>query len=685
MFNFITGNENGSLVYGAYVLPSIKYGGGNGTLTVPQYHPITYAHDPNGNLTSVTDSRGTTTYTYDSLNRLVTETEPDGTASGSSQTLTYGHDPDGNRTSLTVADSAYGQAVWSDQITYTYDSAGQLTKEADASGTTSFQYNSVGERTSMSQPGDTVTTYGYDADGQLTSEEIAYGGGTRAQYDYTYDADGNRLAETTPQGTQQYAYDALGRLTSATNPGGSTQGYTYDADGNRVSLSVGSQTTTYDYNADSELTSATDVSGTTTYSYDQDGNQTGVSGPTGTSTYQYNGLNQMTEADMPGGTVVQQGYNGTGQLAWSNSAVNGTVTSSVYYVYDGPYVIGTFGSDGDPQSFYLRDPGGLALSTLQQGTSGQAAYYYSTDALGSVVGLSDPNGAVDGSYAYDAFGNLISSTGPGGTGSPPTWQDLLYAGEYYNQDLGLYALGQRLYDPTVGRFTTADTYPGTLTDPGSENGYVYVEDDPILWVDPTGMHFCAGSIAQQARFGNINFCPVNGSPQELEGWAIGVAGAGGLAVGGDALWTLLVGDGAYQEEIEEAENASEGAVEAEGVVGRFGPTNPGPLPEDVANTFRSGTYTEETTQTQTTLYRAYGGQAGELARYWTRIRPSGPLQAIIDSALNPIWGNTATKVATIEVPEGTTIYEGVAAGQGGLAGGGNQVYIPVVDPLWLVR
>ncbi len=219
----------------------------------------------------------------------------------------------------------------------------------------------------MSQPGDTVTTYGYDADGQLTSEEIAYGGGTQAQYSYTYDADGNRLSETTPQGTQQYAYDALGRLTSVTNPGGSTQGYTYDADGNRVSLSAGGQTTTYAYNADSELTSATDGSGTSTYSYDQDGNQTGVSGPAGTSTYQYNGLDQMTEADLPGGTVVDQGYDGLGHLAWSDTSENGTVTAAVYYLYDGSYVIGTFGSDGDLQSFYLRDPGGSSALHVAAG------------------------------------------------------------------------------------------------------------------------------------------------------------------------------------------------------------------------------------------------------------------------------------------------------------------------------
>ena len=138
------------------------------------------------------------------------------------------------------------------------------------------------------------------------------------------------------------------------------------------------------------------------------------------------------------------------------------------------------------QSFYLRDPGGLALSTLRQGTGGPTAYYYGTDALGSVVSLSDRSGAVTATYGYDAFGNVISGAGTGGGGGPPAWQHLLYAGEYYNADLGLYPLGQRLYDPAAGRFTTADSWPGTLGDPGSQDGYVYVEDNPLGYTDPTG-------------------------------------------------------------------------------------------------------------------------------------------------------------------------------------------------------
>jgi hypothetical protein len=118
---------------------------------------------------------------------------------------------------------------------------------------------------------------------------------------------------------------------------------------------------------------------------------------------------------------------------------------------------------------------------------------------------------------------------------------------------------------------------------------------------------------------------------------------------------------------------------------RFGPLNRGPLPDKVADTFRSGSYTGTTISETTTLYRVHGGTAGELGQFWTRTPPAGPLQSQIDLALNPAWGNTATQVTTIRVPAGTTIFEGFAAGQGGLVGGGSQVVIPNVNPAWIVR
>jgi hypothetical protein len=91
-----------------------------------------------------------------------------------------------------------------------------------------------------------------------------------------------------------------------------------------------------------------------------------------------------------------------------------------------------------------------------------------------------------------------------------------------------------------------------------------------------------------------------------------------------------------------------------------------------------------------TFYRVYGGKALEIAGYWTRTLPAGPLQSIIDSALLSTWGNSADHVTKIIVPSGTKFYEGYAATQetelgGSILGGGNQVYIPNVHPSWIAK
>ncbi|MHB1530021.1 MAG: filamentous hemagglutinin [Acidiferrobacteraceae bacterium] len=127
--------------------------------------------------------------------------------------------------------------------------------------------------------------------------------------------------------------------------------------------------------------------------------------------------------------------------------------------------------------------------------------------------------------------------------------------------------------------------------------------------------------------------------------------------------------------------AAEGAADT---VVHFGPHMEGPLPESISSTFRGGSYAQVTLGSDTTLYRVYGGSAPEIGLFWSRTAPAGPLQSEIDLALNPSWGNTAQNVATIRVPAGTTIYDGFAAPQGSLLGGGSQVYIPKVNTGWVV-
>jgi len=80
----------------------------------------------------------------------------------------------------------------------------------------------------------------------------------------------------------------------------------------------------------------------------------------------------------------------------------------------------------------------------------------------------------------------------------------------------------------------------------------------------------------------------------------------------------------------------------EETVVKHGPLNPGSLADDVVGTFRSGTYDAVTSGNPTTLYRVYSDPARQLGPYWTRTRPQGPVQSIVDSALDPAWGNRAT-------------------------------------------
>jgi len=86
------------------------------------------------------------------------------------------------------------------------------------------------------------------------------------------------------------------------------------------------------------------------------------------------------------------------------------------------------------------------------------------------------------------------------------------------------------------------------------------------------------------------------------------------------------------------------------------------------------------------LYRVQGKafEGGDkLGRFWTRDKPAGPVQAIIDSALDPTWGNSGTHWIRIEVPVGTTLHEGVAAAQRGIVGGGNQIVIEQIPSGWI--
>ena len=103
------------------------------------------------------------------------------------------------------------------------------------------------------------------------------------------------------------------------------------------------------------------------------------------------------------------------------------------------------------------------------------SFYYTTDALGSIILLTDSTQAKAATYTYDSWGNA-TSTGAQAANNP--WQ---YAGGYYESSTNRVKMGARYYNPYRGRFTQ--------TDPSGQeaNRYAYVQCNPINATDPTGL------------------------------------------------------------------------------------------------------------------------------------------------------------------------------------------------------
>jgi RHS repeat-associated protein len=109
----------------------------------------------------------------------------------------------------------------------------------------------------------------------------------------------------------------------------------------------------------------------------------------------------------------------------------------------------------------------------------QAISYNVYDGHGSVRALTDTTGAVTDTYDYDAFGNLIHSTGS-------TPNNYLYSGEQFDPDLHLYYNRARYLNVSAGRFWSTDLYEGSSSSPASLHKYLYANDEPVDRNDPSG-------------------------------------------------------------------------------------------------------------------------------------------------------------------------------------------------------
>ena len=98
---------------------------------------------------------------------------------------------------------------------------------------------------------------------------------------------------------------------------------------------------------------------------------------------------------------------------------------------------------------FIYDNQGLpfALNYSTNNGSSFTTYYYVLNLQGDVVKLVDGSGTSVASYAYDAWGDILSSSGSKAEINP-----LRYRGYYYDTETGFYYVSSRYYDPEVGRW-----------------------------------------------------------------------------------------------------------------------------------------------------------------------------------------------------------------------------------------
>ena len=385
---------------------------------------LNYTYDLAGNVASIYSSSlngASMAYTYDTLNRL--STVVDNNLPAGSNTTIYAYDTASNLVTVTYPNKL--------QSTIQYDSLNRLTslntatQNSSAVAGYSYTLGATGSRIGATEQTGRTLTWNYDGIYRLTSEAVSQDpSGGNGEVDYTLDPVGNRTsANSSLPGVQSVTLNSF-NLDDWLSP------ETYDANGN--TLTTGGKTFAYD--SENHLVSMN--GGAVTMIYDAFGNR--VSKTVGNVTTKY---------------LVEDDVNPTGLPQVFEESVNGVLQRTY-----------TYGLQRISENQQIRERGRPAstATTARKRTP-----------------VDQPAGGVTDTYDYDAFGNLLNSTGP-------TPNNYLYRGEQYDSDLGLYYLRARYYNPATGRFMSRDLLGGKTFAPKSLHKYLYASGDPVNRIDPRG-------------------------------------------------------------------------------------------------------------------------------------------------------------------------------------------------------
>ncbi len=402
-------------------------------------------------------------------------------------------------------DTTYDRAGRIDKVTYpsgfavqhNYDAFGRLdTLKQAAGGTQTFW--AAGERDARQRllnfwQGNMAfeTKRTYDPLTNFLTAIEAGNSGAIADFSYIFDTFGNlRSRSDHNQGlVENFGYDVLNRLTSYNIVGGSQKTVTYDDTGNITSKTdVG----TYAYPApgSDRPHAVKSIAGTFggNYTYDANGNMTFGRGTT-VHWYPWNKIarilpssgNQVSffyGADFERVTKVS----GSERTEYHRDAASGLFADKVVGAQTTSWT-NYLVANGEMVGMYVDAVDNVNVTNVIE----PKTRFFTTDHLGSIAVLTDEAGAVTERLSYDAWGKRRFPNGtdnPSGTITSETTRG--YTGHEMIDEADLVNMNGRVYNPTIGRFLSADPLIPDATNSQALNRYSYVLNNPLSLIDPSG-------------------------------------------------------------------------------------------------------------------------------------------------------------------------------------------------------
>jgi RHS repeat-associated protein len=433
-----------------------------------------YSRNAGGQLSSATTSEGGFTiaqgYGYDASGRLNNLTQ---TVSGVSRSVGFGYDASGGLTNL-----SYPSGM---SVGYEYNGDGQVTSiSMGATTLASYSYDTGGRLTTRTLGNGVTTSYAYDGANQVTNITVSKGAANLWAESYAYDAAGERISTTRGNGNDSYQYDDTYQLTGAsygTGTNASSASWSYDASGNRTQAQSVSGTNTlslsYSVNEINQYTSA----GGASPSYNSRGDLSGING----WAFTYDAFGNLSSAQSGTNAAYHYARDPQGRRAIRQNGSN-----TILLLNAGDTMLEAYNASNNSATSYIYEPG--IDKPLAQVYSDGSMRYVHQDVLGSVVMLTDSNGATYQSYSYDAWGKVTARDASGSViVSSAINSSYLYTGREFDTEAGLYHYRARTYSAELGRFLQMDPIK---FDAGDPNIFRYVGNDPVNLWDPLGLSAC---------------------------------------------------------------------------------------------------------------------------------------------------------------------------------------------------